>query len=118
MQEKKEEINLLELRPRRLNFQESVQDGNVVVLVPKFPGKLAQILMPKISKTNFKLKLDAFGSFVWRNCNGEISVKEIADKLKIEFGTSVEPVYERTSKFIRQLQNDKLIDLGLEKEKK
>jgi hypothetical protein len=115
MKRKIEKINLLELKPRQLHPSES-EEGKVVVLVPKFPGKFAQWFMPKLSRSNFRVKLDAFGSFVWRNCNGETAVMDIADRMKIEFGDSVEPAYERVSEFIKCLHRDRLIDFGLIKQ--
>jgi len=116
MKKKSEQKNILELRPVHLYTSEVTEDGNFVVLVPKFQGKFAQWFMPQRQKTNFRVKLDALGSFVWKNCNGETSAKEIAERMKTEFGESAEPVYERVGEFIKQLHRGKLIDLGLAKE--
>jgi hypothetical protein len=111
MKEGFENVNLLNLKPKQLHPSEQVEEGKVAVLVPKFPGKFAKLFLPKISKTNFRVKLDKFGSSVWGNCDGALSVREIADKLKNEFGESVEPVYDRTCEFIKQLHRSNLIDL-------
>ncbi len=111
-------MNLLELKPKQLFPSETIDGRNIVVLVPKFKNKIAQRLLPKVSKSNFRVKLDEVGSFVWKNCEGMITVQDIADRLKVEFGQSVEPVYERVSEFIRRLHRGKLIDIGLIKEEK
>ena len=107
---------MLDARPRQLFSSESVGEGASVVMVPKFPGKLAQWFMPKLSKTNFRVTLDALGTFVWQNCNGETAVKDIADRLRMKYGEETEPVYERVCEFIRQLHRSRLIELDQKKE--
>lgn len=105
------EINLLELKPRRLLEWEEA-DGLVVVLKPKFENKfLVRWLLPLLKSKNFKVRLDAFGSFIFRMCDGERSCEAIATALTERFGDAVQPVYERLGLFMRQLERSGFICL-------
>jgi hypothetical protein len=105
-------VNLLDMKPKRL-YPFEVEEGRVVVLVPKFSGRFGQWFLLKLRKPNIRVKLDTLGSFVWNHCQGVITVREIADRLKGEFGESAEPVYERVGEFIKRLHRDRLIEMGL-----
>lgn len=55
------------------------------------------------------IELDEFGSFVWRQMDGERNVYEIGVNVKEHFGMTAEPLYERLSQFIRILHRNAYI---------
>ncbi|HXK62065.1 MAG TPA: PqqD family protein [Acidobacteriota bacterium] len=104
--------NLLDLRPRRKRDWELTEQGLAVILVPRFErGLLARWLMPRLTNPYIRVRLDSFGSFVWEHCDGETSVGEIADRLRLRFGPSIEPAYDRIVAFVRRLKREGLISL-------
>ncbi len=104
------ELNLLELTPYRFYGEETDNEGNVIVLIPKFKNKfLVKHLLPRMKSKNFKLKLDKFGSEVWLLLNGENKVKFIAEELVKKFGDEIQPIYDRLPKFMTMLYTNKLI---------
>ncbi|MBA7651919.1 hypothetical protein ES703_59748 [subsurface metagenome] len=62
-----------------------------------------------MKKPNFKVTLDAVGSFVWEHCDGKNTVKEVAQSLKEEFGKSAEPLYDRLALFFQSLEENRFI---------
>ena len=109
--EKKTEVNLLELVPKRILEWEDTDDGLITLLVPKFRGKLGNLIASKMNSTNYEVQLDRVGSFVWKECDGENNVLEISQKMKDEFGEEIEPLFERISFFIKTLTASKAIEL-------
>ena len=105
------DVNLLDLVPeQKLNFEES-GNGLVTLLKPKFKNKfLVKYLRPRIKKPNYKVKLDQFGSFVWKKCNGKNTVAQIGDLLKQEFKDDIDPVYDRLAFFIQSLARHQFIE--------
>jgi hypothetical protein len=56
-----------------------LEDGLVAILVPRFDGPLLRrFLMPRLRHPNFRITLDASGSFVWKMLDGQMSVGDIA----------------------------------------
>jgi hypothetical protein len=102
--------NLLNIRPKR-SYQWETEDGEqVVVLVPKFRSRfLAHWLLPRLRSPFFRVKLDAFGSYVWLCCSGDMTVGEIGRSLQSHFGERVEPVYQRLTVFINRLVQERFI---------
>lgn len=72
-----------------------------------FYNKLAQKLFkkPKVSH----IKLDEFGSFVWRQMDGERTIFDISKLVREEFGEKAEPVLERLVKFFQTLYTNHFI---------
>ena len=103
-------MNLLALIPVRNIKWETSEDGNVVLLRPKYRHAfLARILLPLMKKPHFKIKLDDIGSYFWQNCDGSRTVKEIADLQEQKFGEEVKPLYDRISTFLQTLQRNRFI---------
>lgn len=69
--------------------------------------KITQILLKK-PKYTF-IELDEFGSFIWKQIDGERNVYEIAQLVKEQFGEKAEPLYERLSKYIQILRNHNFV---------
>ncbi len=104
--------NLLSLTPRRTVEWVEGENGNVVILFPKFRNKfLVAWLLPMLSKKNFRIKLDAHGSFLWRLFDGSTKVEEMGVRMEREFGKDAEPVFERIGKFLQKLEKEKFITL-------
>ena len=107
------EVNLLELRPSRGAKWETGEQGNVVVLVPKFRSPfLTRWLMPLLSRPYFRVKLDKYGSFLWNQCDGATTVASMAERMKSHFGPAAEPVEERIGKFLNTLEHGELVAIG------
>ena len=109
-----EPVNLLETRLTRRFQWEADSDGRAVVLVPKFRQTLlARWLLPFLARPNFRVRLDEFGTFVWRRCDGATPVSQIADEISAAFGERAEPLYERLGQFVRRLERDGLVEVIL-----
>ena len=53
--------------------------------------------------------MEPIGSFIWRQIDGRRSVYEIGQLLHETFGEEAEPLYERLSVYMKQLENNGLI---------
>lgn len=104
------EINLLDLIPIQNIQSIKNEEGFFVLLKPKFSHPLlVKHLLPCLKKTHYKINLDEVGSFIWKLCDGQNTVKDIAEKLKENFGSRVDPLYERLSLFLQNLEKNKFI---------
>ena len=109
---KPEPTNLLELRPERKAEWETADDGLVVLLIPKFRNPfMVQWVLPMLTSKVFRVKLDAYGSFVWKQCDGSITVADVGERMKSEFGEAAEPVFERIGKFINKLEREEFMHI-------
>ena len=111
MGRKRDDRNLLELKPlRNLDWEEG-EDDTVVLLVPKFRNPwLRKWLVPRLRRPNFRVKTDRMGAFVWKRCDGSATVLGIAGAMAAEFGPDFDPSYDRICGFIRRLaKNDCVI---------
>ncbi len=101
--------NLFDLKPvRNLEWEE----GDLIVLrVPKFRGRiLGTWLTQHLPRPAFHVKLDAIGSFVWRNCDGGLTVFEIAERAQGEFPAEHD-MPGRVAKFVSRLARDRFLTL-------
>lgn len=108
------EVNLLELKPRR-NLEWESREGDLVTLVvPKFKNRwILRWFVPLLAKPNIRVKLDKFGSYLWRRCDGEATVKEIGEGMAAEFGEPLDSLYDRIGKFIQKLARDNFLILNM-----
>ncbi len=105
--------NTLDLTPVKLYSEKIDEEKLVTIIVPKFRNEFAKkFISPKLKSTDFKLKLEKFGSEVWNNMNGRKNVQEIIDAVKSMFGEEFEQADERVTKFIFQLYDQKLISFN------
>jgi hypothetical protein len=105
-------VNLLDLRPRRVVKWETEANGTVVLIIPKFKNRFAvRWFVPMLAKPNVRLKLDAYGSFVWNHCDGRTTVSAIGERMRSEFGSAVEPVYDRIALFLGRLDKEHFLSL-------
>jgi hypothetical protein len=108
---RRDDRNLLDLKPlRNLGWEEGENDA-VVLLIPKFRHSwMRKWVVPHLKLPDFHVKTDRLGSFVWRKCDGNSTVLEISDAMGREFGADFDPTHDRICRFIRQLaKNDCII---------
>ncbi|MDZ7263719.1 MAG: PqqD family protein [candidate division KSB1 bacterium] len=103
--------NLFDLIPIVTVQSETVSDGSIVVLQPKFRHPLlVKYLLPKLKKPYFRIALDRFGSFVWQQCNGSQTVKQIVKLFKENFPADAAMADERVAIFMQRLQRLQLLE--------
>lgn len=108
---KKQGRNYLELIPQRnpgYSWKEN-EKGIVTVDMPHrgIFDKAAQHLFvtPAVSH----IRLDALGSFIWKQIDGERDLVEIGRLVKAEFGEKAEPLYERLARYFETLKSNHFI---------
>ena len=105
------DISWGDLRPlRRGEWEES--QGHVTLLVPRYGRSSLAVWFERRTRTRpFKVHLDDVGTFVWRNCDGETRVAEIADGLRDEFGERIEPAEDRLVQFLTNLVRGRFVSV-------
>jgi len=85
------------------------RDGDLVtVLVPKFSSRFAlRWFVPLLAKPEMRVHLDAVGSFVWRQCDGSATIREIGDRVAARFGGDAEARRGDVARFVRKLEREK-----------
>jgi hypothetical protein len=106
---KVKEVNFLELVPRKSREWE-IEDNRVIVLVPKFDSRISRWLLRFMREPNFKIKLDKYSAFVWKEINGKRNIEKIGLRFKENFGEEIEPLFDRLLIFFRKMENQKLVD--------
>lgn len=107
---KKTNINLLDLKPKHNRAWEENDPGCVSVLQPRFSNRIMKkIFEPVLKNPDIRIRLDEYGSFVWKLCDGEHSISDISQKLKTRFGESIEPVIDRLAQFMKYLERYEFI---------
>jgi hypothetical protein len=105
-------VNLLDVRPQRAAQWEQVEEGKIVILIPKFTNRfLVATLLPYLKSQNFRLSLDRYGSAFWNACDGAITVAGIIEIMKRSFPDQADTMDERVISFTRHLFREKFIRL-------
>ena len=68
-------ISAQDLIPLQIRGYE-IEEGKVVVLIPKFAYKIYHLFSPRLEKLFFRIKLDDLGSVCWAAIDGVRSVAE------------------------------------------
>lgn len=80
-------------------------DGNIILLQENkgFFNVIAQKFFkkPRVSQ----IHMEEMGSFIWPYLDGKTSVFEIGQKVSEHFGDKAEPLYERLSVYMKQLES-------------
>ncbi|MBM4174556.1 MAG: PqqD family protein [Ignavibacteria bacterium] len=106
----KEYVNFLDLTPIKEYEHEFLDGGFINILIPKFKSRfMVENIMPRLKSPYIKAKLDEFGSAVWLLIDGYRNVDEISQKLIEKFGDRIQPVHERTTRFLSLLHSHKMI---------
>jgi hypothetical protein len=112
--EEKPQANLLDLRPKRNLEWETQPNENVVLVIPKFRNRfLVKWFVPMLAKPNIRVKLDDRGSYVWRRCDGSMTVAKIGEEMSAVFREPIDVTYERIGKFLQKLVRDKFVVLDI-----
>jgi len=112
----KKEMNLLEMIPiRNCKWTRQKNDQQLIrILKPRFDTKFGKKIGKKLKiKNNYNINLDEYGTAVWRLCDGKLTVHEIGEHLRAQFGDDVEPLYPRLAAFLRILKSNDVIILRL-----
>ncbi len=60
----------------------------------------------------YRIRLDDFGTFVWKACDGDTPLNVIAQQMQKQFGRDIEPADERLGRFIQTMLRSRLIAVG------
>jgi len=110
----KKEMNLLEMIPARTcKWTRQKNDQQLIrILKPRFDTELGKKIGKKLKiKKNYNINLDEYGTAVWRLCDGKLTVHEIGEHLRTQFGEDIEPLYPRLAAFLRILKSNDVIIL-------
>jgi hypothetical protein len=101
---------ILGLTPQRVAKSSDVA-GRVVIERPRPSGRGLEVWLRRVRYvwTAKRLRLDALGSSTWRLADGRLTVAEIAEALRGEFGETAEPAEERVARFLSHLHRDELL---------
>ena len=99
-------------RPRRRLDWRDLDDGRCVVLRPRFgEGRVGRWLAARLGNPCYRIRLDDVGTFIWRACDGETPLTQIAGRLRAEFGERVEPTEERLARFIQSMLRSRMVSM-------
>lgn len=104
---KKRADNLLDIVFRISDaFSYEVDEDGIVTVEEKQDHKIQRFLRKlKIDIPEQKwVTLDEIGSFVFRQIDGRKTVREIGEALETQYGESVQPLYERLSLYLSQVE--------------
>lgn len=110
--QEKVKLNLLDCTPVREPDLKWTEDENGIITLHRVHTTLTDRLAHAITKKPLRqshIKLEEFGSFLWKNMDGRTVLRDLANKLKDEFGEKAEPLYPRLEKYVVMLKNNKLI---------
>ena len=108
---KKDSGNYLDLVPVMNQKNSWEQDAKGIVTIHMvhrgFYAAIAQKFFhtPRVSH----IRLDAYGSFLWKEIDGTKSVGDLALGMKAQFGAQAEPLYDRLVKYMQILRNNRFI---------
>lgn len=105
----KKEKNYLDNIPKINKKWELAEDGVVEITVEN-KGMFHTIAQKVFKKPRYSfIKLDEYGSCVWQQINGERSIYEIGQILKMQHKKAANQLYERLAKFMGILEHNQYI---------
>ena len=97
------------LPSRRLDWSQD-DDGRCVVLRPKLgEGPVGRWFAARLGDPHYRIRLDEFGTFIWKACDGQTPLTVIVERMRAEFGDRVEPTTERVGRFVQQMLHGRMI---------
>lgn len=94
-------VNTLDLHPIKNYSEEIDSDGLVKVLVPKIKNEFLRNIFSGLIKNIFiKVKLDKYGSEVWKRIDGIKDVDAIVKEMVNTFSNELQEAENRTINFI------------------
>lgn len=108
---KKEDKNYLDyIFEKNPKYEWKEDEDGIVSIVVEWKGfynKVAQRVFKKPKKS--EIKMDALGSFVWKQLDGERDLFEVSKLVEEEFGEKAKPVYERLIKFVEIMRDNHFV---------
>lgn len=105
--------NFLDLHPVRVLKHETGENGNIVLLLPRFRKKIETALFqPQNRDPLIRIRLDQYGSRTWTLIDGAAAVSEICSRLheaKAAEGAPLEETESRVTKFLSLLYRERYI---------
>ena len=106
------ERNLYDLRPVRVVPWEPAGESRVVLKAPKFRARLmVRFLVPWLKRPDLAVRLDETGSAVWKACDGQATVLEIAGTVHAQQAGDRDDIDNRVAEFIRRMEKEGFIRL-------
>ena len=108
---KKKSENYLDFIPMMNPRNDWSQDEDGIVTIHMvhrgFYATIAQKFFhtPRVSH----IKLDGYGSFLWKEMDGQRTVGQLAQRMKEQFGDGAEPLYDRLVHSMQILHNNQFI---------
>ncbi|MEM0466296.1 MAG: PqqD family protein [Candidatus Thermoplasmatota archaeon] len=92
--------------PHRGDFSwTETSDGLVHITVPKFTSKLGISFCKLLRRENtFTARLDQYGSFIWKLCDGKTSVQTILERVQQQFPNE-KNIDQRLFLFLQQMHS-------------
>ena len=107
-------VDFMALKPRRnCGWVPNEDPAKVVVLQPRFgSGLLARVLQPRLkeSKKFVRIPLEARGSWLWREMDGNRTVGQLVTGFLAAFPGDTEAAPERVATYLYQMAENSLID--------
>ena len=98
------DTTLDDLQPIRHHLWVEREGDLVTVLVPKFTSRFARRwFVPLLAKPDLRVRLDAVGSFVWGQCDGTATIREIGERVAARFGGDAAARRGDVIRFVRKL---------------
>lgn len=102
--------DFLDVYPRQgWPFTESGEGFVIVEFVKTETKWFERVFFKKMVGRTIKIELDEVGSFVWKLCDGQTSVRDIIKKSEEHFGERVRPADQRVVIYLKQLEANKLL---------
>jgi hypothetical protein len=102
--------SFLALIPVQALASEPGEQGNLILIRPMVLSPRWAWLLLLMKKPVYRVKLDARGTAVWRACDGNRTVAEIAKTVAEAFPKEPDTI-RRTALFLRELARGKFINL-------
>lgn len=102
-------LDLKKIPQKNVDFEYDEKSKTYTILMTHkgLNHKLAQKLWhkPKITR----VRLEGMGNLVWELINGENTIEDIGEILKNTYGKKAQPLYERLSIYLRNLEKNNFI---------
>lgn len=106
-------INYLDMTPVRLINDYSVENGQVVLRIPKFKKAwMRKWLIPDSKSSHFRIHLDANGSRIWQLINGNRNTNDICEQMSAIMNNEnyrSEDLDTRITKYLSELYKNRFI---------
>lgn len=98
-----------EIPIKNVEFEYDEKKGQYVIYMPhnSLNHRIAQKIFKKPKVT--KVKIEGMGNDVWKAIDGKNTIEDIASILKNIYQDEAEPLYERLSIYINNLEKNKFI---------